>query len=231
MSETIEIRSDERVFFTGKTGSGKTHLARKLTRPLRRLVVLDTKGRLQNWRLDPWDRESRRLLRHGEPLRTRVALDPAAADNRPAYWDKVLAEIYEAGNVTAYVDEVYLLSQEGKGYPATLSMMATCGRELGVGLWSSAQRPAFVPRVLLSESEHVFAFRLLLDDDRQAIARNLHPALAGEIPVGDEHGYRYWNVRAPAPEYRDGREDEAPGEGLGELGDLVDEESLEREEA
>jgi hypothetical protein len=228
MSESlpVEIGSDERVFFTGHTGTGKTYLARGLTDSLDRLVVLDPKNRLQNWRLDKWDRESERLLRIGDPVRTRIP-----GPQTPDYWEDVLAQAYRAGNLTVYIDEVYLLSEEGKGFPRTLSTLYTCGRELGIGTWASAQRPAWVPRVLLSESEHVFAFFLLLEDDRQAMARNLHPDLAAEIPSQDEHGFRYWNIRERKPVYYP-QYDLGPGAGWGDLGSLVDEETeLEEEEA
>jgi hypothetical protein len=161
-----------------------------------------------------------------------VTLPAESAGQVSDYWNDILSEIYDAGNVTTYVDEVYLLKSEGEGFPPMLSHIVTNGRELGLGLWSAAQRPSWIPRVLISESEHVFAFTLLLEDDRAAMAKNLHPGLAEEIPQQDEHGYRYWSLRDRKPQYFDGHEEDAPGEGLGDLGDLVDEESeLEREES
>lgn len=223
--EIFDLRTDDRVFFCGQTGTGKTYLARALTRGIRRLVVLDPKNRLQPWRLDAWDRESERLLRIGEPLRARVP-GPKA----PEEWEDVLAQLYSAGNATVYVDEAYLLSEEGKGFPRTLSTLYTCGRELGIGTWASAQRPAWMPRVMLSESQHVFAFYLLLEDDRKALAANLHPDLAAEIPPEDAHGFNYWNHRQRKPVYVPQYNPEGPGEGWGELGNLGDAEK-EMEEA
>jgi hypothetical protein len=219
----IEIETDERVFLAGKTDSGKTYIAQRLLRGIERLVVLDPKGTLQSWRLAPWDRESQRLLRNGDPVRTRVKLP--AADTLESFWDDILFDCWNAGNVLVYVDEVYLLKPEGGAYPRYLSRLYTTGRERGIGAWASAQRPAWVPLVLMSESEHVFAFRMNLEDDRITLAKNTHPDLEQEIPRTDPHGFRYYNIHADAPEYFPQYSEGGPGKGLGDLGDLVGEES------
>lgn len=221
----IEIETDERVFLAGKTDSGKTYLAQRLLRPIQRLVVLDPKASpsIDQWRLAPWDRESQRLLRTGQPVRTRVKLP--AADTLESFWDEVLFECWNVGNVLVYVDEVYLLKPEGGAYPRYLSRLFTTGRERGVGAWASAQRPAWIPLVLISESEHVFVFRLNLEDDRIAIGKNKHPELAQEIPHSDPHGFRYYNEHQDAPMYFPEYDEDGPRGGLGDLGDLVSEES------
>jgi len=220
----IEIATDERVFLAGKTWSGKTWAAQRLLRGVERLVVLDPKNSesIERWRLDPWDRESQRQLKHGEPLRTRIKAP--AGEDLEEFWNDVLFDCWNAGNVLVYVDEVYLLKPEGGAYPGYLSKLYTTGRERGIGAWSSAQRPAWVPRVLMSESEHIFVFRLQLEDDRLALAKNAHPALAEEIPHSDPHGFRYYNIHQDVPQYFPQYEEEGPGEGLGDLGNLVDEE-------
>jgi len=219
----IEIATDERVFLTGRTRSGKTFLARNLLAPIERLIMLDPKGTLADWRLDPWDRESRRLLDHGEPVRARVALPPTAEDDED-FWNEVLFACWNAGNVTVYVDEVYLLKPMDHGtYPSYLSRVYTGGGERGIGAWATAQRPTLIPLTLMTEATHVFAFRLLREDDRVTLAKNTHPAMEEDIPSEYPHGFRYFNIDQDAPlfvpQYDAGR-----GEGWGDLGNLVPEE-------
>ncbi len=228
--DTIVIATDERVFLAGRTKSGKTFAARELLAKIPRLVVCDPKASdsIERWRLAPWDRESQRLLRNGEPVRTRVKRDPTQREDE--FWDEVLFECWNAGNVVVYIDEVYLLKPESGGYPRYLSLLYTTGRERGIGTWASAQRPTFIPMVLMSEAEHVFAFRLLREDDRSTLAKNTHPVLEQQIPPEDKHGFFYWNIDQDTPLYYPSL-DSGHGEGWGDLGDLEPEPELEEETA
>jgi hypothetical protein len=197
----IEISTDERVFLTGKTDSGKTYAARYFLEDVERLVVLDPKvsDSIRKWRLAPWDKDAQRALMNGKPVRARVIF-PITEDPEN-FWNEILFHCWNAGNVTIYIDEVYLLKPEGGGFPRYLSLAYTTGRERGVGTWASSQRPAFVPMVLMSEAEHVFGFRLNREDDRITLAKNTHPAMGQEIPSADPNGFRYWNVHQDAPIY------------------------------
>lgn len=194
----IRIRSDERVFLCGKTGSGKTYAARHVCAALRRLVVLDPKARIdsEEWSLRPWDREARMLLRNGEPIRTLVRgpIGPGAEEE----WDRAYREVLNAGNATIYIDEVYGVIESGRPSPY-LTALWTRGRELGIGAYAASQRPSWVPLVLMSEAEHYFAFRLSLMDDR----RRMSEFMGSEVmyPFEDEHGFYYARADWSAPLY------------------------------
>jgi hypothetical protein len=228
--EPIDIATNQRVFSAGHTGCGKSYLARYVLKEVERLIVADpkTSDEITKWRLPDWNEDSLKLLRNGDPVQARVR--PPATDRVDEFWNEVFFEAWNAGNVMVYIDEAYLLRMEGRGYPSYLSHMYTTGRERGVGVWASSQRPTFIPMVLMSEVEHVFAFRMLREDDRVTLAKNTHPDLAREIPFEHEWGFNYWTIgrRMPVyyPKFQTG-ESETPGAGWGAIDRLVDEEERE----
>lgn len=211
---TIQINPDQRTFVTGKTGSGKTFLVKRLIRPLSRVVVLDSKGTLDKWGLEEWDRDSRKKLGSGEDVRVRVAIEPGRDPAR--FWEDVLEEVYNAANVMLYIDEASQIAQGANPSP-WLNSVWTRGREFGVGAIAASQRPRQIPRILISEAEHVLIFRLNLQGDRDYMAE-----MVGEtgrvwpwedpdeaevrstreaLPYDEPHGFWYMNMASDAPIY------------------------------
>ena len=183
----------------GQTGSGKTYAARYLLKPLDRVVVVDPKGddSIATWGLAPWDREARRLLRSGEPIRTRVLI-PIGKEA-----DEVFEEVFEfvlgVGNCTIYCDELYGIVSPGAKPGPFLTALWTRGRSLGIGAWASTQRPSWIPLFTRSEAQHYFIFRLLLRADRFSMTE-----VAGEEVmerITDKHGLFYMSPEWDAPIY------------------------------
>lgn len=197
MQTTIKLKSNERVLITGKTGSGKTYLARYLTRAVRRLVVLDAKGTLKSWGLEDYTTAARSKIVSGEPVRVRI-LPPFGGDPLE-FWDEALSVVYAAGNCTVYIDELYAVCPPNLRPSNVLWSLYTRGRELGVGIWASTQRPVWVPLFALSEAEHFFMFRLQLDEDRKRMAAFMSPVVIRSIR--DEHGFFYSLAGMDEPEY------------------------------
>lgn len=106
--------------------------------------------------------------------------------------------IFNRGNTLAYVDEAMLVTKETKP-PMFYAACIQQGRELGIGVWSATQRPSRVPIVLLSESEHVLAFRLRNPKDRQRIAEYTSSAILEK--EARDHGFWYWNDRTQRLQY------------------------------
>lgn len=185
---SITLSTNERVFITGKTGSGKTFLARYLTRKIKRLVVLDGKGTLgtPDWALEPFEQNIEKL-NSKEPFRLRAV--PGLKTDLTAYWDDVLETTLRAGNVTIYIDELYAVVPPNKTASPTLFGCYTRGREFGVGVWASTQRPVWIPLVAMSEAEHFFMFRLQLMEDKQRLAAFMGADVLQ--PIYDEHGFYY----------------------------------------
>lgn len=226
----INIPADERTAIFGKTRSGKTYLTRHITRKIRRFVALDPKNSLGDWGLAPWDRDSRELLISGtEPVRVRV---PWVAGRDPAeYWESILRVIFDSGNVLVYCDETYLLAGGARGtsYPPALRDIWTAGGELGIGGISVSQRPRFIPSFVISESEHVFCFRLRLPEDRARVAEFTDKSFEEAIPKDDPHGFIYMGVDDYDPIYVD-KLPSKHGEGWGSMIEEENEEPVEDEE-
>lgn len=191
----VAIKSSERVAIIGRTGSGKTYLAEALTRSLTRFIVIDPNGLLAN-RFQPhidFD-DGFKFLEQGREARLYVSRD------RPQDYEQVLDAIYKRlKNVVVYIDEAYGVVPPGTRAPDALWALYTRGRSRGLGVWASTQRPRFIPRFMLSEAEWFFVFALNLTDDREYLARIVHPAVIR--PVRDVHGFYYFHINWPKPRY------------------------------
>lgn len=184
----IDVAADDRVAIFGQTGSGKTFFARYLLRSVRRLVVIDPKGMLRGqWGLMEWGQHARKLLTQGKPVRVRI---PSPIDQ--SAWDSIFRFLYECGDIIIYIDEMYGVVPIGKRPPNYLNACYTRGRELGIGVYASSQRPTSIPREMISEASWFFCFRLLLEDDRKRVSEFMGPAALWEIP--DDHGFLYYHA-------------------------------------
>lgn len=163
--DELTPRKTDRALFVGMTGSGKTTLAQILLRSRGYVVAVDFKGLLK------WP---------GYEVHTGIGSLARAKAPRLIYrpnYDEIRNEeiqeqvwewLYRRGNTTVYVDETAAVT-EGNVYPFYYGACLMRGREHGIELWSATQRPARIPSIVLSESEHVFAFRLRLPQDRERV--------------------------------------------------------------
>lgn len=184
MDSNLSIRADDRVTLVGKTGSGKSYFARYLLYRVKRLIVCDPKGEMDNkeWNLVDETPAGWRALARGKPYRMRIK-PPRSVDE----WDIYFERILQLRRLTLYVDELYgvgPLSSDG------LQGLYTRGRELGLSVWSSTQRPTWIPRFALSEAGWLFVFKLTLEDDRERIADIIGPEGMTEL---DGHEFLAYN--------------------------------------
>jgi ABC-type dipeptide/oligopeptide/nickel transport system ATPase component len=193
----ITVKTNERVAFVGKTGSGKTFLAKHLLGGVKRAVIVDTKGTLYTgWNTVQWNKKNLKKLSDGEPIRLRIP--PVIARNVEEAYDYYFEEIYSIGNVVVYIDELYGVTN-GSRASQYLRALYTRGREFGIGVWACTQRPAWVPLFCISESEWLFAFRLQMMEDRKRMAELMGPSVIHQIP--DKHGFYYMQSDMDNPVY------------------------------
>jgi energy-coupling factor transporter ATP-binding protein EcfA2 len=206
----IEIAPNSRVFITGKTGSGKTHLSKEILSQVDRLVVFDPKDNLS----DDMDlvpirrRENWRRFVRGYPVRLQVSHD-IAKDDDIEYYHNVFRDVFAIGDCMVYIDELLSVVKSSVDLPKWLKAIYTRGREprykgnriIGgnIGVVACTQRPAHIPVFCMTESEEFFVFQLQNPDDRKKVAAYTSPEIAEAIP--DEHGFYYYKTRSNQPVY------------------------------
>jgi len=186
MTEPVSIRSNDRLAFLGKTGSGKTYAAKRLVwDPLDRVIFHDWKDQenedLNAPVLRSLDDVHEALFAEKEEERLyKFAYVPDPTTDDYEEWEELCRLVFEKGDFHLMGDEIKGIYQKGNSVrPITdhHEAIMTRGRSRGVGITNVSQRPKKIPMEVISEAEHLFAFRLNLSDDRDRI---------GEV-VGDEH--------------------------------------------
>lgn len=214
--EQLRIGKNDRAILIGATGCGKTLLARFLVNDPAKpySVVYDTKGLISSPTLQaPQDRwighkvytnfdmliESQKKRLTEEP---RVIYRPPIEEERDAQAQDVFFEwVYDRWRTRLYVDEAYSILG-GTNPSQYLQACLSRGRERGISTVISTQRPARIPVITMSESEHIFVFRLNAKRDRET---------AGELIDVDPREFHPSNLKDHQFFYFNGRVGQASG--------------------
>lgn len=165
LSQLLPAPTD-RAAFIGQTGCGKTTLAEYICRSRAFVVVLDSKGTIR-WR---GYRVYTTLAALTQSTHPRLIYRPVYAELQdPEVIDRFFEWIYQRQHTTVYVDELYGIAQRDT-YPYHYGACLTRGRELHIEVFTATQRPSLIPGVVLSESEHLYQFKLKLPRDRDKAA-------------------------------------------------------------
>ena len=215
----IRFEDGQRAFFVGHTGSGKTTLATQFIEHAipRRLpvVVVDPKHLYphEDWepsRDDPtgwelvdklprdWARQVRRQKR---PRHLRLIVRPEFHEDqrKNAELNAMYERLFDEGLCLVYLDEIQALVRQNLA-ASQLARLVQMGRAKRISVWGSTLRPASIPRMFLSESDHIFCFRLRDDADRDRVAEVIGPE--GKVSPGPgphDFWYRSPGVDAEHP--------------------------------
>ena len=88
-----------------------------------------------------------------------------------AHWDAFFQYAYRVKNCQVYVDEVSAVTWRDE-LPRYYRHLIARGRERGIRLLSSTQRPTGIPQIVISESAHVYCFTLRMVQDRERVEKN-----------------------------------------------------------
>jgi len=83
--------------------------------------------------------------------------------SKPAF-EKFCNAIFERGNIVAIFDELHLMTSK-QAILKPFNNLILSGRPRGISCISISTRPASLPNNVLSNCQHVFAFRLNLQSD------------------------------------------------------------------
>lgn len=172
----IRLRVGERGLLVGQSGSGKTYAAAWMLRHAsQRVVLFDTKTEPVFERL-PIEYESLAIVTTRAEMKREIADDRKGADyilvrpsiaeiSDPFAIDEYLSEIYHSfTNIFVYIDEAYQFHRGTQAGPGLIGIL-TRGRARGITTLVSTQRPAWITRFALTESNRFYVFRLIDSKD------------------------------------------------------------------
>lgn len=184
----LTIPPNQHVLIAGRTGSGKTWMARKYLANYNHVIALDTKG-LLSWPEIPgtvWgkgERHEHELLDPGPHLTLtdtladlphittpKIIYRPKLEELNEEYINEFFRFCYHRENTIVWIDEAMSICPSPYKIPYWYQACLTRGRQKYVACWSLTQRPSGIPQIILSESSHFFIFDLNLPTDREKLA-------------------------------------------------------------
>lgn len=191
----IEIKSSDRVFVTGRTGSGKSVLVQKLIIPqLTNFVIYDYKHEIDVPGAELFGAIGDFKRR---PNKRQIIYRPSIGSDEE--FDALCRQVFYRGNNTLVLDETLFHCQPGRITPHH-SLIMRLGRSKGVGIVNCTQRPRDIHNNVISQCEHFFIFDLTQDTDRKKVADFCGPQLLTRFGDKEFHFY-YYNVKDKSPAF------------------------------
>ena len=148
----------------GAKNSGKSYLANTILKSLNNITVFvwDFNYQFHDARSMLFNDLDELLAVYDNAKKGRYILQPHQKD-KPAF-EKFCNAIFERGNIVAIFDELHLMTSK-QAILKPFNNLILSGRPRGISCISISTRSASLPNNVLSNSQHVFAFRLNLQSD------------------------------------------------------------------
>lgn len=170
-NDILKLDSGERALIVGHTGSGKTAFACFMLEHHSRVpvIIYDTKiepkfTKLSKSVVANSHDEVKKLYRK-EDVDYIIFRPPVRLANDPEYLDSLLLDHYEnLRYADCYIDELYMFGIGPKPGPGITALL-TRGRSRNITTMLSTQRPAWIPRISITESQRFYIFNLVDKND------------------------------------------------------------------
>jgi hypothetical protein len=164
MSPTLTADSDERVGLVGQTGMGKTYLVERLIKGQPRVIVIDSKHRVS------WKGYHMTSNPIGALLQDKVIYRPPTGSPPDSFWTEAMKSQHERGGGVIYIDELSVICTANR-IPSELGEVLRVGREIGVGVWWSAQEAVAIHNTTMRQAEQLYLFYNQGASDRDKLVR------------------------------------------------------------
>ena len=181
----VQIKSNDRVFVCGSTGSGKTVFGRSVLIPQYKRVIfhdfkLENNDLLSMGFVLAQTPEAMMGLMSGDSYKILYQPLMHDEDGNKDDFNRVCEIVYKNGNCTLFVDEANYFA-DASNIEAYHRELLTRGRSRGCGVVNLSQRPVGVHNLCISEAQHLIIFNLNLDNDilklKAALPRDMHESL------------------------------------------------------
>jgi len=155
---------DSDIVICGAKNSGKSYLANVILKSLNNITcfVWDFNHQFHDARSLMFNDLDELLQVYDNAKKGRYILQPYDK-SKPAF-EKFCDAIFQRGNIVAIFDELHLYTSK-QAILKPFNNLILSGRPRGISCISISTRPASLPNNVLSNSQHVFAFRLNLQSD------------------------------------------------------------------
>jgi len=158
------IAYEEKILIVGASGSGKTYLANTLMKSLNNISVwvYDPNYQFHSSRAMVFHDLDELLKVYDSAKRGHYILQPY--DGTEHTFRRFNAEAFKRGNLVLIEDEIHNHLNK-MTVLKEFNQVILSGRPRGISVISISSRPASCPNHILSNSKHVFAFKLNLESD------------------------------------------------------------------
>ena len=190
---SLLLRRGERGAIIGQTGTGKSVLARNLLPVTGRLAIIDPKRQFEYPGLPVYHTAAE--LKFCKPERFIYQPRPKDLGNLAEY-DRVFYWLFTRRDSYIYIDDIVGVISRSIA-PQGMAVCYQMGRQLGITILSSFQRPAYVPLYLITESTNFYLFRLSLDKDMKRVQEAVPEYWPEDLP--DKHTFVFFDIYADNP--------------------------------